>query len=52
MIYDEDWRWLAEMYGPKGLQPSISISEAIKTILHQKVVALRARVEQKRDAEG
>ena len=49
MFYDEDWKFLSEMYGPKGINSNVSISEAVKTIVHLKVTALRAKIDRKID---
>lgn len=42
MIFDEDWEFLQQLYGPRGLKP-LGVSQVIQTIVHRKVNELRAR---------
>lgn len=51
MIYDEDWDWLVQVYGPRGLQP-IGVSTVIRETIHQKVGAMRAKQAQRLDQIG
>jgi len=44
MIYDQDWEFLTEMYGPRGINRSVSISEVVKKIVHQKITAMRQAI--------
>lgn len=44
MIFDEDWEFIDKIYGMKS--PSkLGVSEAIRTIVHKKCQAMRARYE-------
>jgi len=43
LVYDEDWEFLASLYGPGGLQPSMGISPAIRAIIHKWVRNFKAR---------
>lgn len=45
MIYDEDWEFINDHYGPRGPNP-VGISAAIKTILHSHISKLRAKADQ------
>jgi hypothetical protein len=41
-IYDEDYEFLIQQYGPDGVYP-IGISEAVRRIIHGKVLQMRQR---------
>lgn len=51
MIYDEDWQFLSEHYGPNGLVKGMSISEVVKKIVHQKIFAMRQKLAERLDRE-
>jgi len=42
MLFEEDWEFLSENYGPGGAKP-IGVSDAIRKIVHAKVNGLKAR---------
>ena len=41
-IYDEDWKFLEQIYGAKGDHP-LGVSEALRRIIHAKVLDLKAK---------
>lgn len=49
LIFDEDWEYLTESYGARGLKP-IGVSAAIRKIIHAKVLGLRASISAVQDA--
>jgi len=49
LIYDEDWEYLESRFGPRGIKP-VGVSTVIRAILHQKVMALRAKEIETQDA--
>lgn len=42
-IYDTDWEYLLDRYGPGGPESEVGVSRAIRAILHQRVTGLRAK---------
>jgi hypothetical protein len=42
LIYDEDWAWLELHYGPGGAKAELGISGAIRAIIHQRVLGMKA----------
>ena len=48
-LYDEDWEFLMEQYGPSGARPEVGTGGAIRAIVHAKVVAMREKLENKFD---
>lgn len=51
-IIDEDWKYLDKMFGrPGGMKP-IGVSKAIQMIVHSKILELRAKESQMRDARA
>ena len=42
-LYDEDWAFLSTHYGPGSLNPEISVSQAIRLLLHKEVRRIRER---------
>lgn len=52
-IYDEDWEFLFDRYGPGGLQ-AIGVGPVIREIVHRKVKEIRAKEQDRLDeaAEG
>lgn len=42
LVYDEDWDWLDRHYGRGAANSEVGISGAIKAILHQRVLGMRA----------
>ncbi len=42
-IYDEDWEFLEQTYGARTGDHPIGISEAVRTILHAKIMDMRAK---------
>lgn len=51
LVYDEDWEFLKQVYGPQGENP-IGISPAIRALIHTFVNRLKARTEQVLDASA
>lgn len=50
-VFDEDWEWLTMHYGDAAPpRYRIGISAAIRALIHQKVLALRARQDRAVDA--
>ena len=49
IIYDEDWDFLTRCYGKPDGQNPIGIGEAIRAIVHAKVVGLKARAREEYD---
>lgn len=47
-VYDEDWDFLVENYGP-GAEKAMGVSTAIRTIIHAKVLGLKALANQRYD---
>lgn len=43
-VYDEDWDWIVENYGP-GSETGLGISGAIRAIIHAKVAYEKAKFE-------
>lgn len=43
MIYDEDWQWLDQNFGPGSHGAAAGISGAIRHILHQRVQGMKAQ---------
>ena len=41
-LYDEDWDFLLAEFGPGGQQRHIGVSAAIRAIVHQKVLGMKA----------
>ena len=52
MIYDEDWRFLEQNYGPGSANSALGISGAIKAIIHQRILGIKARVNESLDEEA
>jgi hypothetical protein len=48
LLYDEDWEYLESRFGPRGIRP-VGVSTVVRAILHQKVMALRAKEIEARD---
>lgn len=42
LIYDEDWDYLTRRYGPGSPQSGVGISGAIRAMVHQRVLGLKA----------
>lgn len=42
LVYDEDWEFLDQHYGPGSAKP-LGISRAIREIIHQRVLGLKAK---------
>ncbi len=51
MIFDEDWEFIREHYGP-GSQSGLGISPTIQNIIHAYVRRLRAKAEQAASGGG
>lgn len=47
-VYDEDWEFLHESYGP-GTESRLGVSGAIREVVHQKVLVLRAQLQAEYD---
>lgn len=43
LIYDEDWNWLNQNYGPGSFGSAVGISGAIRELVHQRVIAMKAK---------
>lgn len=43
LIYDEDWDYLVQNYGPGSHGARVGISGAIRAVLHQRVLGMKAR---------
>ncbi len=43
MIYNEVWDWFAKNFGPGSANSQIGISKAINHVLHQRVMAMKAK---------
>ncbi len=51
VLFDEDWEFLNRAFGkPDGVHP-IGVSEAIRAIVHKRVLALKNRANAQYDAE-
>lgn len=50
LIYDEDWEFLEKAYGKGSANEALGISGAIRAIVHQKVLGLKAKINQQIDA--
>lgn len=48
-VYDEDWEWLNENYGP-GSESRLGLAGAVREIIHAKVVVMRAQLQKRYDA--
>ncbi len=44
LIYDEDWEFLSQNYGPGSHNAALGISGAIRGIVHQRVQGMRAKM--------
>lgn len=55
ILFDEDWDWLVQAYGPGGFKSEVGVSNAIRTIIHQRVLGMKAKMngelDQLRDAQ-
>ncbi len=49
MLFDEDWEFLNRAYGKPGGMHAIGVSEAIRAIVHAKVVSLKAKANSEYD---
>lgn len=49
MLYDEDWKWLTQEYGAGGHKSEVGTSRAIRTIVHQRVQGMKAKINQDLD---
>lgn len=52
LIYDEDWEFLEKAYGKGSPHEALGISGAIRAIIHQKVLGLKAKINQQLDQQG
>lgn len=56
LIFDEDWDWLTQNYGPGSYGSQIGISGAIRAIIHQRVLGMKAKangeLDKLQDSEG
>ncbi len=43
LVYDEDWEWLERHYGPGSANAQVGISGAIRAVVHQRVLGMRAK---------
>ena len=43
LIYDEDWDWLEQHYGRGSAHAQVGGSGAIRAVLHQRVLGMKAR---------
>lgn len=51
LIYDEDWEFLEKAYGKGSANEALGISGAIRAIVHQKVLGLKAKINQQLDTQ-
>lgn len=42
LVYDEDWDFLMQHYGPGSAKP-LGVSRSIREIIHQRVLGLKAK---------
>ncbi len=49
-VFDEDWEFLDSQYGPRSANPQVGVSNAIRAIVHRKVLELKARANDALDA--
>ena len=50
LVYDEDWSWLDTHYGPGSANSQVGISGAIRAIVHQRVLGMKAKAQGQLDA--
>lgn len=50
LVYDEDWDWLDRHYGPGSASSQVGISGAIRAIVHQRVLGMKAKAQGQLDA--
>ncbi len=43
IIFDEDWEWLSQNYGPGSHNSMVGTSGAIRAIIHQRVLGMKAK---------
>lgn len=43
LLYNEDWEFLAQAFGPGSAAARIGISGAIRHVVHQRVLAMKAK---------
>lgn len=51
LVYDEDWEWLMEHFGPMSGRP-FGVGPSIREIVHKHVNGLRTRVQERIDGSG
>ena len=51
MLYDEDWEFLERNYGPGSANAALGISGAIKAIVHQRILGIKANINAQLDQE-
>lgn len=51
LIYDEDWKFLEQNYGPGSANAALGISGAIRAIIHQRILGIKARAYAELDQE-
>lgn len=44
LIFDEDWEFLTKIYGPGGAHSEVGISGAIRAVVHQRVLGIKAKM--------
>jgi hypothetical protein len=49
LIYDEDWEFLDQAYGKTSSHP-LGVSTVIRTIIHQKVLGIKGKINARLDA--
>lgn len=43
LVYDEDWDWLMAEFGQRGRNTNVSPGQAIRTIIHAKVLDMKRK---------
>lgn len=43
LVYDEDWEFLQQNYGPGSAAAAVGVSGAIRAIVHQRVLGVKAK---------
>lgn len=42
-LFDEDWDYLMQRFGPGGPESNVGVSRAIRLVVHQRVNGLRGK---------
>lgn len=49
LVYDEDWEFLMQNYGPGSHNSQLGVSGAIRAVIHQRVLGMKAKANRELD---